>query len=119
MVLQPGGTILSRSAFPGRNENDIPAAQCIIETFPDVETALETFSMMGFELEVLESVPQTTAASLRDYLARVRTRADTTLQALTDREFEDGLKRLEGVASRESKPPPVVDRLDLLVLRLR
>ena len=124
-VLQPGGKILIRSAFPGRNENDIfllrffPGVQRVIDTFPDVETFLETFSIMGFELKLLESVQQTTAVSLGDFLTRVRTRADTTLQALMDQEFEDGLKRLEEAASREGTPTLVVDRLDLLVLRLR
>jgi hypothetical protein len=48
---------------------------------------------------------------------RVRRRADSTLQPLPDHEFVSGLAAMERAAAAEATPTPVVDHLDLLVLR--
>jgi hypothetical protein len=53
----------------------------------------------GFVEIVTTRVAQVTAASLREFHERVRTRADTTLVALDDRAFATGLAALERYAS--------------------
>jgi hypothetical protein len=62
-------------------------------------------------------VPQVSAPSLRAAVERVRQRADSTLKPLPDNEFAEDLARLERAAAAETTPSPVVDYLDLLVLR--
>ena len=55
--------------------------------------------------------------SLADVYERVKLRADTTLQLLSDGEFAEGLRHLEADAAAETAPKLVVTRLGLLVLR--
>jgi hypothetical protein len=56
--------------------------------------------------------------ALEPYLAaRTRLRADTTLALLTDEEFWRRQAALEDAAAREIEARPVIDTLDLLVLR--
>ena len=120
-VLRPGGPILIRSAFPGRLDGInlfrfFPGARMVAERFPSVEATVAAFASAGFAQEHLESVPQVTAASLSAAYERVRLRADTTLESLSDEEFAQGLAALELAAAKEATPAPVVDWLDLLVL---
>lgn len=121
-VLAPGGPLLIRSAFPGRHERItlfrfFPGAQRIAETFPTVEATVAAFATAGFAFEALQPVPQVSAPSLRASVDRVRLRADSTLKLLSDEEFAKGLAALERAAAAETTPTPVVDHLDLLVLR--
>jgi hypothetical protein len=65
----------------------------------------------------LESVAQVSAPSLSVYRDRVATRADSTLLALSDEEFEEGMRALDRDVALEVDPEPVISHLDLLVLR--
>ena len=121
-VLEPGGPVLIRSAFPGRHGGIslfryFPGAGRIAETFPTVEATVAAFATAGFAFERLQQVPQVSAPSLRAAVERVRQRADSTLRPLPDEEFAEGLAALERAAAAETTPTPVVDHLDLLVLR--
>jgi SAM-dependent methyltransferase len=120
-VLRPGGAVLIRSWFPGRAEvthfRYFPGARRIAETFPTISAVEVALGGSGFRVESLESVSQLTAPDLRAFYKRVRTRADTTLLRLSDEEFEEGLRLLEGEAAKEVEPQPVYSRLDLLVFR--
>jgi SAM-dependent methyltransferase len=75
------------------------------------------FATAGFAFESLQPVPQVSAPSLRAAVERVRHRADSTLKPLPDEEFAEGLAALEHAAAAETTPTPVIDHLDLLVLR--
>ena len=81
--------------------------------FPTVEA----FAAAGFAFESLQPVPQVSAPGLQAAVERVRQRADSTLKPLPDEEFAQGLAALERAAAAEPTPTPVVDQLDLLVLR--
>jgi ubiquinone/menaquinone biosynthesis C-methylase UbiE len=123
-VLQPHGRVLVRSSFPGRQDQItlfrfFPSARKIAETFPTVEATAAAFAAAGFELESLESVSQVSAPSLRAFSERVRLRTDSTLRPLPDETFAEGMAMLERAIATESSPVPVVDRLDLVVLRKR
>jgi SAM-dependent methyltransferase len=121
-VLRPDSPVLIRSAFPGRLDDItlfrfFPEGRAVAETFPSVEKTIEAFAAAGFAFERLESVPQVTAMGLKEVEERVRLRADTTLASISDRAFDAGLEALARAAAAEAVSLPVVDRLDLLVLR--
>jgi ubiquinone/menaquinone biosynthesis C-methylase UbiE len=124
-VLRPGGAVLVRQAFPGRMEHItlyqrfFPAVKGLIGTLPSVERVAAAFAGAGFQEEALVSVAQVSAPSLTDYRDRVRLRADTGLRLLPDDQFAAGLAALDRAVEAETVPTPVVDRLDLLVLRNR
>jgi ubiquinone/menaquinone biosynthesis C-methylase UbiE len=120
-VLRPDRPVVVRSWFPGRADvlhfRYFPASRRHAETFPTIEETIDAFAAAGFRMEALESVPQTSAASLAEFRDRVRLRADTTLQAISDDEFAAGLAALDRDVAAETAPAPVISRLDLLVLR--
>src|SRR5438034_1390159 len=93
-------------------------AVALAEWFGVDVIAVEAVATAGFAPEALESVPQVTAESLRAWWERVRLRADSTLQPLDDAVFARRLAEAERAAGQEPVARPVVDRLDLLVLRL-
>lgn len=101
-VLAPGAPALIRSAFPGRTGG---------------VTLFRFFPAAGFEMEKLGPVEQRSAPSLAAFRARLSQRADTTLAALDDADFAAGLAALDAAVAAEAVSAPVVDRLDLLVLR--
>jgi hypothetical protein len=88
----------------------------IAETFPTVAATVAAFQAAGFAFQALQPAPQVSAPGLRA-VEQVRLRADSTLQPLSDDEFAEGLAALERAAAAEATPTPVVDHLDLLVLR--
>ena len=121
-VLEPGGPVLIRSSFPGRHAGIslfrfFPGARQIAETFPTVEATVAVFAAAGLGFQTLQQVPQVSAPSLRAAVERVRLRADSTLKPLPDSEFTEGLAALERAGVAEKIPTPVIDYLDLLVLR--
>ena len=119
-VLRPGGPVLIRSAFAGRHHaialfRFFPEAIRVLDTYPRVDDVEAAFATAGFTTVSFEPVPQTTAPSLREVAANIRREAHTPLQLITDDEYATGLTRLHHAAQHESGP--VVDALDLLVLR--
>ena len=121
-VLRPEAPVLIRSAFPGRTRDLelfrwFPGAARVVDTFPSVDAAIAAFASAGFAFQRIESVPQTSAPGLREFAARVRLRADTTLALISDAEFAAGLSCLDAAAAAEREPQPIVDYLHLLVLK--
>jgi SAM-dependent methyltransferase len=119
-VVRPGGPVLIRSAFPGRHEEItvfryFPEAVKILDTFPTVRDVEAAFGAAGFGITHIERIPQVTAPSLRAAATGLRREAHTQLRLLTDDEYAAGLARLRAAAETESGP--VIDVLDLLVLR--
>jgi ubiquinone/menaquinone biosynthesis C-methylase UbiE len=119
-VLRPGGPVLIRSAFAGRHHGItlfrfFPEAVRVLNTYPSVHDVEAAFATAGFATVRLEPVPQTTAPSLQEIAATMRREAHTPLKLITDEEYATGLARLHEAARTESGP--VVDALDLLVLR--
>ncbi|HET8788155.1 MAG TPA: class I SAM-dependent methyltransferase [Actinomycetes bacterium] len=125
-VLRPGAPVLVRQAFPGRMDEIslyrrfFPAAGAsLVEGggLPSVERLSAVFAGAGFRAEGLQAVDQVSATSLAAYRDKVRLRADTGLRLLPDDEFAAGLAALDRAVEAETSPAPVVDRIDLLVLR--
>jgi ubiquinone/menaquinone biosynthesis C-methylase UbiE len=122
-VTRAGSPVLIRSSFPGRHEHItlfryFPGAARVAATFPTVEATVAAFEAAGFAFESLGPVPQVSSPSLAAFADGVRSRrtADTTLAPLSEDEIAAGLRALDADAAA-SPPAPVVDRLDLLILR--
>ncbi|OKI49613.1 class I SAM-dependent methyltransferase [Micromonospora sp. CB01531] len=119
-VVRGGGPVLIRSAFAGRHEaitlfRFFPEAIRVLDTFPSVADVAATFGACGFAVTAFDQIPQTTASSLSECATRLRREAHTPLQLITDDEYAAGLARLHRAA--RSEHGPVIDALDLLVLR--
>ncbi|MDI1462708.1 methyltransferase domain-containing protein [Catellatospora sp. KI3] len=119
-VLRPGGRVLIRSAFAGRHEaislfRYFPEAVRVLDTFPSVADVEAAFATVGMATVSFEPVPQVTSPSLRELAAGLRREAHTPLQLITDDDYAAGLARLHRAV--EVAEAPVIDALDLLVLR--
>ena len=121
-VLRPRAPVLIRNWFPGHTSDPLvfrffPGARRLAETFPTIEDIVAAFTSAGFKTEALDPVEQVSAPSLRVFRDRVRIRADSTLEPLSDEEFARGMASLDAVVAEETTATPVIGRLDLLVLR--
>ncbi|MBO4141557.1 methyltransferase domain-containing protein [Micromonospora tulbaghiae] len=119
-VLRPGAPVLIRSAFAGRHEaitlfDYFPEAIRVLDTYPGIADVASAFADAGFGAATVEQVPQVTASSLREAAAGLRREAHTPLQLITDAEYAAGVQRLREAAGIDGGP--VIDALDLLVLR--
>jgi SAM-dependent methyltransferase len=122
-VVRTDGVVLIRNGFGDRLDgihwlDFFPAAkELAARRWPTVEETAQAFRKAGFEVERLEVVPEVVADDFLAYHARIRVRAISTLNLISDEAFEDGLTRLEEFAHRKSPSKQVVERRDLLVLR--
>jgi hypothetical protein len=121
-ALRPRGPVLIRGAFPGRLERIalfrfFPAGRRVLDAYPSVEQTAAAFATAGFAVESLRDVPQISAPNLVTFLESARLRADTVLRGISDADFAAGLAALEATIAAGDGSDPVVDRLDLLVLR--
>jgi SAM-dependent methyltransferase len=119
-VVVDGGPVLIRGAFAGRGPiptlyRFFPGTEASIESFPSIPDVFGTFEGAGFTSLSVEKVEQLLAYRLSDMVERLRMRADTTLELLSDEDFERGLQAVEVAARTEDEP--VIDSLDLLVAR--
>ena len=119
-VLTEGAPVLIRGAFAGRGPiptlyRFFPGTRNAVDSFPSVNDVFEAFEKTGFANMSVERVEQLLAYKLADMVDRVRQRADTTLEKLSDEDFAQGLAELERAAKTETGP--VLDYLDLLVVR--
>jgi SAM-dependent methyltransferase len=111
--------VLIRGAFGGIPVPSLyrffPGAQRVIDEWPSMPETIEAFEAAGFTSFRNEKVPQLLAYELSEMVPRIRMRADTTLELISDDEFEHGLAELEEAAKHEHGP--VMDPMDLLVIR--
>ena len=119
-VLWPGGVVLLRGAF-GAAGADIPifryfpGAFRVAQSFPSLMSIEDTFVGAGFEKTGHELISQVIAPDLKALAKRLRLRADSTLQLISDREFEEGIGRLERESASEIATEPVREDIELVV----
>ena len=121
-VLRPSGLVCIRTQFSDRLgdvkwRSYFPRALEVERTmFPSLDETMTTFRASGFEPVALEEVEFEVAPTPAAHLERLRHRAISTLELLTEDELEAGFAAMaEAVAA--AAPAPVVERGDLLVLR--
>lgn len=127
-VLRENGVVMIRGVFGqggaeyGRTTNALlyehfPEALNHAKKYPDRDAVLSAFRRAGFETDVVQSVEQVIAQDLASYLEKIRLRADSTLVAIDDAAFERGVRTLEETVRNTPNSDPVIEELDLLVLR--
>ena len=122
-VLRPGGCVMARGSLRDAlrlnpHWSFFPAALDIAERqMPTVAEVVDVFTAAGFEHIASEVVDQPAARSLSEFAERIGLRAISSLELLDDDLFEEGMRRLRAAAAEEAEPEPVIERLDLVVLR--
>jgi ubiquinone/menaquinone biosynthesis C-methylase UbiE len=123
-VLRPSsaGQVLVRSTFADRMPDLLwhryfPRARAIEEEiFPSVDEVERLFAPVGLRRLALDQVRERLAPSLAEYAGRLRLRAVSTFEHLTEEEIAEGFDELERDAAAEIEPRPVEELGDLLVL---
>ncbi len=120
-VVRPTGRVMVRSTFAESQDgfptllHFFPGVKEIFKDLPSIENTVATFRAHDLHLDTHRRVTQQICGSLREFAARSRLRADSSLALLSDEEFEACQTALEHAAAAESHPEPVVETLDLLV----
>jgi ubiquinone/menaquinone biosynthesis C-methylase UbiE len=122
-VVERGGLVFIRNTFSGRLDGIrhyefFPSARAIDEArLPRVERVREAFEARGFAFEALDTVEQEIDSSLAAHYDRIKRRALSSFELISDAEFERGLQLMRIAAAHETIPTPVLEKIDLLVLR--
>jgi len=122
-VVKPGGLVFIRNVFSGRLDGVphyefFPSARAVDEArLPTAESVRDAFVAQGFDFVALETVAQQIDASFRAHYERIQRRALSAFTLISDADFEEGLARMRDAVALETTPTPVLERLDLLVLR--
>ncbi len=121
-VLRPGGRLLLRSTFAERIPDLLwhryfPGARLVEQrTFPSLAEVTRLFEAAGMTVVALDRVRETAAPSLAAYAERLRLRAISTFEHLSEEEIERGFTALDLAVAAEDTPRPVTMDSDLLVL---
>ena len=123
-VLAPGGRVLVRSTFSDRMAHIaagwhrfFPRATEIERgMFPTVDEVVEVFGAVGLRRIAFDSVPVRLADNLAAQADRLRLRAISTFEFLTEEEIEAGFAALDAAVAADETGAPVEGVSDLLVL---
>jgi ubiquinone/menaquinone biosynthesis C-methylase UbiE len=123
-VLAPGGRVLVRSTFADRMASFTDgwhryfprAIEIEQRMFPTVGQVLDVFGDVGLRQVALAEVPVRLADNLAAYADRLRLRAISTFEFLTDEEIEAGFAALDVAVATDVTGKPVESVSDLLVL---
>jgi ubiquinone/menaquinone biosynthesis C-methylase UbiE len=122
-VLRSGGLVFVRGTLReslGRVPwlEFFPAAQPVAKRqLPSRPEVVRMFAGEDFDLLASDAVDQECGANMRAYYERIKMRAISTLDLISDAEFERGIARMRETAKRETNPHPVIEQVDLLVFR--
>lgn len=121
-VLRPGGRVLLRSTFADRIPDLLwhrffPGARLVEQhTFPTLPEVTELFAAAGLTVLGLNRVRETMAPSLTAYAQRLRLRAISTFEHLTEEEIALGFAALDLAVAAETTPQVVTADGDVLIL---
>jgi ubiquinone/menaquinone biosynthesis C-methylase UbiE len=122
-VLRPGSALMIRGSLRDAMRGNphwsfFPGALELAEArAPTVAEVVELFAQAGFDVVATDTIVQPTAPDLRTFAERISYRAISTLELLDDEVFEQGLADLRAAAAAETDPQPVMENMDLVVLR--
>ncbi len=124
-VLRPGagGQVLVRSTFRDRMPDLLwfrwfpRAYEVELEMFPTVAEVVDLFAPLGLRSLAVDRVPHRMAPDLAEYAARLRLRAVSTFEHLTEDEIAAGFAAMDRDLAAGAVPDgPVDTEVDLLVL---
>ncbi len=121
-VLRPGGRVLIRSTFADRMpylwwHRFFPRAiEIERDMFPGVREVAEVFAAVGLQVLALDTVTERFSGSMTESAARLRLRAISTFEYLTEQEITEGFAALDVAVAAETVPQPIKGTSDLLVL---
>ena len=121
-VLKPGGRVLVRSPFSDRMtggwwQRFFPRALEIERRmFPTLAETAGVFEAVGLRTIALEVVNETYAASAAEAAAKLRLRAVSTFEHMTEAEIAEGFARMDAHVAAHPDDHPDTGESDLLVL---
>ncbi len=122
-VLRPDAVVCMRTQF-GDRLRDVSwrryfprALEVERSLFPTFDETTSPFTRIGFEVVAVDEVEFEIASSIAAHLERLRCRAISTFELLTDAEVEAGLAAMEQAAAADTSGEQVREVGDLLVLR--
>jgi ubiquinone/menaquinone biosynthesis C-methylase UbiE len=121
-VLAPDGRLLIRNTFADRIPDLLwhryfPRVRTIEEElFPTVDEVVDTFAAVDLHPVALTQVRHRFAASRADYAVRLRLRAISIFEHLTEAEIAEGFAALDTDLAAHPDTGPVEEDCDLLVL---
>lgn len=121
-VLRDSGRLLIQSVFCDRMPDLLwhryfPAAPAIeARMFPTLDEVVGIFDLAGLRYVTVERVSYWYASSLAEYADRLRLRAISTFEYLSEEDVERGFAALDAAVAAETDPQPVGADMDLLVL---
>jgi len=122
-VLRPGGRLLIRSTLSDRIVDNaagwkqfFPSANEIERRlFPSSDEVIETFGAAGLEFVGLKQVRECFASSFAEYTERLKLRAISTFEFLSEPEIEAGFVRMDEVVAAEVEARPMEADVDLMI----
>jgi ubiquinone/menaquinone biosynthesis C-methylase UbiE len=121
-VVEPGGKVLIRSGYPGRQDEIelfhlFPGAMRTAERWPRLGRVVSAFEDAGFDFEAIERVREPTFDSYEEMLEvlPLMRRSDTALVDLDDEAWDKGIAAIERALAAGEKPWPL--GMDLLAFR--
>lgn len=121
-VLKPGGRLLIRSPFADRMtggwwQSFFPRALEIEkQMFPTLAEVTGVFAAVGLTPLALESVTEVYAANETEAAEKLRLRAISTFEHMSEAEIEEGFARLDAHLARGADASPSTGQSDLLVM---
>jgi len=121
-VLRPGGRVLIRTPFSDRMtggwwQQFFPRALEIEkQMFPALAEVTGVFEAVGLRPLALVEVNETYAASAAEAAEKLRLRAISTFEHMTEAEITEGFARMDAYVAAGSDAPPDTGNSDLLVL---
>ena len=122
-VLSEDGLIFVRNAFKD-NLKHICMYQYFPRTLeidsqrlPEISQVTKVFGEHGLSFVSHEVIDQVIDNSFRDHIDRLRQRGISTLELLSDQEFEQGLRNMEYACPSMDPSKPITEKIDLLVFR--
>jgi ubiquinone/menaquinone biosynthesis C-methylase UbiE len=121
-VLRTDGRVLVRSTFSDRLPDVewmryFPRVREIeMQMFPSSEEVTRRFADAGLHAIALVAIEEQLSLSLAEYATRLRMRAISTFEHMSEEEIADGFARLDAAVAEEKQPRALIRSSDLLVL---
>lgn len=121
-VLRPGGRVLIRSTFADRMPDLLwhrwfpEAREVELRMFPRLTEVTRLFARAGLGVAGLERVRELGAPDLATYAERLRLRAISTFDHLSEEQLARGFEALDRAVEQAEVPGPITMESDLLIL---